>query len=414
MLPLAAGCPVVEPYVDDVETDEQYESLRRHFEGGVVGAAGRARVEAAIRSVEMDLGGTAAVSLRDRMAAHRVPGVTIAVIDGGVVQWVEAWGAYEVGSGAPMLRLSPLQAASISKPTTALTLLHLVDEGEIELDAPLNASLETWTIPSSPHTATQPVTLRRVLSHTAGFDNAGFFGYAAGSAVPTLEQVLDGVPPANHPAIRLQSVPGSTWQYSGGGYTVLARVVEDITRQPFGAWVHEKILRRAAMWSSHFDQPTEDPRVLGRTIGSVFGSPVAPHTYPELPAAGLWTNTLDLGRLVVAIQRSLAGEPGAVLSREVALEMITPQSPGPGFLDIGGPSFDPRMGLGLFLAGGDDPGWFWHTGSNVGFNCLIVGDTRGGGHGVAIMTNAWPGGIPLAWEITAGIAAHYQWPPWDD
>ncbi len=400
---LAGGCP----------GDDAVEARRRASEGGVTTPEQVAAVEAAIRSLRDEMGGILEATLAERMARYHTPGVQVAVVNGGVVEWAEAFGTYDQDAGSPMLRWSRLQAGSISKPTTALALLKLVEAGLVDLDAPLNDSLTSWRIPDNDFTEAEPVTLRRVLSHTAGINLSGFFGYAPPRPVPTLLQVLDGLAPATTDPIRVVQTPGSDWMYSGGAYTILAQVLEDVTGEPFEDWLLRYVLVPAGMYGSRFDQPLRDPRTFAR-IGTVLTAfPVVPVTHPELPAAGLWSTALDLGRLVVAIQRSLAGEPGALLGAPTAAGMITPQSPEPAPLELGF-SPDPKMGLGLFLADGPDPDWFWHTGGNVGFTCVIVGDTRGLGFGAAVMTNNAPDGRLLAWEVVNAIADLYEWPGWDD
>ncbi len=386
---------------------------RRSLEGGVTTAEARADVAATIASLEAHLAGPGSPSLAERMAFHRTPGVAIAVVRGGRVEWTEAYGTWDTTSGVAVDRYSPFQAASVSKPTTALGILLLVAQGRLDLDAPVNDTLSAWQVPDSPHTVGNPVTLRQILSHTAGFNVSGFIGYAPGQALPTLLEVLGGAGPANHPPIRVEAPPGSRWLYSGGGYTVLAQLIEDVTGEPMAGWMAANVLAPLGMQSSHFEQPSTDSRVVGATPAHLFGGATPAFRYPELPAAGLWATALDLGRLIVGIQRSVAGAPGALLPPGVAAELITPQRPAPNPLQVG-LGFAPQMGLGLFLVDGNDPGWFWHTGSNTGFQCLIVGDTRGLGHGVAVMTNGWPGGRLLAWEVVNAVADLNGWPVWND
>lgn len=117
------------------------------------------------------------------------------------------------------------QAGSISKLVAAMAALYQVQNKRLALDADINTELVSWKVPNSPAANGKVVTLRELLTHTAGFTVHGFPGYAANEPVPTLIQVLDGQKPANTPAIRLQSEPGSTWNYSGGGYTVMHPVV---------------------------------------------------------------------------------------------------------------------------------------------------------------------------------------------
>src|SRR5262249_1053719 len=139
--------------------------------------------------------------------------VSVAVIDKGQLAWARAYGTLELGGDQRADSATLFQAGSISKAVTAFAALRLVDRGLLRLDEDVQARLESWKLAASEPTATRPVTLRRLLSHTAGLNVPSFPGYAAGDRIPTLAQVLDGVAPANTPAIRVEIPPGTEWRY---------------------------------------------------------------------------------------------------------------------------------------------------------------------------------------------------------
>jgi CubicO group peptidase (beta-lactamase class C family) len=155
-------------------------------------------------------------TLAKRMAEVHVSGVSIAVVHHGVIEWARGYAVSSIG-GDPVTAYTLFQAGSISKPVAAMAALHLVQEGKLSLDADVNVKLKTWKVPESPEAPGAVVTLREMLTHTAGFTVHGFPGYAATDPMPTLVQVLNGEKPANTGAIRLESLPGSKWNYSGGG-----------------------------------------------------------------------------------------------------------------------------------------------------------------------------------------------------
>jgi CubicO group peptidase (beta-lactamase class C family) len=158
------------------------------------------------------------MTLSARMAGLKVPGVSIAVINDGAVEWAKGYGVVEAGTTNPVTSRTLFQAASISKPVAALAALRLVEQGKLALDEDVNAKLTSWKVPENEFTKTEKVTLRRLLSHTAGLTVHGFSGYPAGTPVPTLVQVLDGAKPANSAAVRVDVVPGTIMRYSGGGF----------------------------------------------------------------------------------------------------------------------------------------------------------------------------------------------------
>jgi CubicO group peptidase (beta-lactamase class C family) len=334
--------------------------------------------------------------LADRMRVHRTPGVSIAVINGGAVEWARGYGVLEAGAGAAVTPRTLFQAASISKPVAALAALRLVGEGRLSLDEDINAKLTTWKIPASELSAAEKVTLRRILSHTAGLTVHGFPGYASTAALPALTQVLDGVKPANTAPVRVDIAPGSQWRYSGGGYTVLQQVLLDVLRKPFPQLMRETVLQPLGMTDSTYEQPL--PEALRSTAatahdGSGKAIPGRYHTYPEMAAAGLWTTPTDLAKFAVEVWQALAGK-SRVLPAAVAKEMLTA---GKG-----------SWGLGLSIEGAGPYTRFGHGGSNAGFKCNMVTYLESG-HGAVVMTNADAGGR-LAAEILRTIAAEYGWP----
>src|ERR1022692_335405 len=202
----------------------------------------------------------ATTKLADRMAALHVPGVSIAVIHDGKVEWARGFGVTRVGGPA----VSPdtlFQAASISKPVTAMAVLHLAESGKLDLDADVNQYLKTWKVPAKTFTERTKVTLRELITHTAGMTVHGFPGYAFDSALPTLVQVLNGEKPANTPAILVDTIPGTNWRYSGGGFVVTQLLLEDVTGQPFPKLMHDIVLGPMGMTRSTYEQPLPQSRM---------------------------------------------------------------------------------------------------------------------------------------------------------
>src|SRR6185437_9491041 len=119
------------------------------------------------------------------------------------------------------------QAGSISKPVASMGTLHLVQEGKLSLDADLNTKLTSWKVPASEAAPGAVVTLRELMTHTAGMTVHGFPGYAPGTPVPTVVQVLNGEKPANTAPVRIETPPGTKWNYSGGGITIMQQLVLD-------------------------------------------------------------------------------------------------------------------------------------------------------------------------------------------
>ena len=248
--------------------------------------------------------------LEDRMAHHRVPGVSIAVIENGRVAWARGIGVTRAGGLDSVTPATLFQAASISKPVTQTAMLRLVEQGVLSLDADVNTYLTSWEVPESAHTATEKVTLRRIASHSAGLTVHGFPGYAQDVPVPTAVQVLNGAAPANTKPVLVDTTPGAITRYSGGGTTVMQHLLADVTGKPFPVLMRELVLQPAGMTRSTYDQPLPAARAAEAARAHRRDGTVIPggwHTYPEMAAAGLWTTPTDLLTWALAIANARAG-----------------------------------------------------------------------------------------------------------
>ncbi len=335
-------------------------------------------------------------TLAQRMAELHASGVSIALVHNGVLEWAEGFGVQQTG-GHPVTPETLFQAGSISKPLAAMAALHLVQQNKLSLDADINSELTSWKVPAHKVAPGAVVTLRQLLTHTAGFTVHGFPGYAAGAPVPTLVQILNGEKPANTGPIRVETAPDTKWNYSGGGYTVMQQAVVDATKEPFFRTLQTTVLTPIGMAHSTYQQPLpSDLLPTAATPYKADGSPIpgGPHTYPEMAAAGLWTTPSDLARYILEVQQSLKGKANHVLSQQLTEEML---KPGKG-----------NWGLGLNIGGASKDPYFSHGGVNEGFESLFVGYEHSG-EGAVVMTNA-QGGTRLASELMATIATAYQWP----
>jgi CubicO group peptidase (beta-lactamase class C family) len=330
--------------------------------------------------------------LADRMAQYRVPAVSVAVLRNHAIEWSRAWGLADVAANRGATVGTLFQAASISKPVAATAALTLVEEGRLDLDADVNGYLVSWRVPDTAVAQGEKVTLRRLLTHTAGLTVHGFPGYARSESVPTAVEVLDGK--GNTDPVRVSLKPGAMWRYSGGGYTVLQVLLSDVTGTPFDALMKQRVLAPAGMDRSTYESPLASERWEEAATGyRSDGAPVEGswHVYPEQAAAGLWTTPTDLGRWALAILAAYDGEEGGILSPPMARQMLTPGLNGWGL----GPSVSPGK---LY---------FGHGGANEGFRCALV--LFFDGRGAAIMTNS-DRGAALANEILGTLAVMYGWP----
>jgi CubicO group peptidase (beta-lactamase class C family) len=311
-----------------------------------------------------------------QMAQRHVRGLSLAIVKNGRIAVARAYGVVDDGSRTPVTTATLFQAGSISKPVSALGALHLVEAGKLSLDEDVNARLASWKVPENRFTTTEKVTLRRLLSHSAGMTVHGFPGYDVSERIPTVVQVLDGGPPANTPPIRVDTTPGAIWRYSGGGITVMQQLMIDVTGEPFPQYMQLTVLGPIGMTSSSFEQPLPNARAALTAAGYYAdGSPVRGrwHVYPEMAAAGLWTTATDLAKFAIEVQETLAGHGHGVISPAMARQYLTEQKGG--------------YGLGVGVQGSGHGQRFSHGGRDEGFDALLVAGAETG-DGVAVMINA--------------------------
>jgi CubicO group peptidase (beta-lactamase class C family) len=359
-------------------------------------AAAIARVERGLLpALEVEGRPRGPYTLEERMRHHGVPGVSIAVMDGGRIVWAKGYGVEEAGTDRPVTAATLFQAASISKPVAALGALRLVDGGRLTLDDDVNRWLRSWRVPPSEAANGRAVTLRGLLTHTGGLTVHGFPGYASRDEAPGTVGVLRG--DGNTAAVLVDTEPGTLWRYSGGGYTVMQLLVEEVIGEPFADAMRRLVLEPLGMRRSTFEQPLPPGLRPHAAAGhAADGSAVSGrfHTYPEMAAAGLWTTPADLLRYARGVHAAYDGENGAVLSPGLARAMLT--------AGMGG------YGLGPVVEGDGDALRFSHGGANRGFRAQFVSFARGG-RGVAVMTNS-DNGQRLAQEVVRAVVRAYDWP----
>src|SRR5579875_3145610 len=341
--------------------------------------------------------------IEEACAEFGVPGVSWAVIVDGQIAEAGVSGVQAAGEARPVTGTTRFQACSISKPVAALAMLRLVDRGVLDLDADVNSRLRSWRVPRNGDW--QPVvTLRQLASHSAGLTTSGFPGYKRTDDLPTTVQILGGIHPANTSGVRVDTVPVAQFRYCGGGTLAMQLLLEDVTGTPFPALMRELVLDPVGMADSDYTQPP--PAGVHDVLASghdVTGRVVAGgwHVYPEMATAGLWTTPSDLCRYALAVQAAYAGAPGALISQDLAREMLTPQIAST--IRIGGLN---AVGLGPFVSV-SGAARFGHSGGNEGFTCHLQA-YRDTGAGAAVMTNGDLGPYVVQ-RAFAAIAKAHDW-----
>ena len=342
-------------------------------------------------------------TLEERMRFHRVPGLSVAVVDGGRIVWAKGYGFADVRAGRPVTPRTMFLAGSISKPVAAMAAVDLVERNLVPFDADVNTLLRSWRLPANELTAKTPVTLRQLFSHSAGTTVHGFPGYPRKFPRPAVRQVLDGEPPANTAPVRVDLAPNTQYRYSGGGTTIAQQAMADVTGLDFATLMRRHVLAPLAMMDSTYEQPL--PSALHPRAATGYRTPDRPvpggwHVYPEAAAAGLWTTPSDLARVVVDIHDALSGRRSRVLTIDGARLMLTPR------FGAGAPGR--HIGVGFFLDDRRGAGYFTHGGVDEGFDAFLVA-TANGAKAAVLMANT-NGAMSLMQEIVRAVAREYEWP----
>lgn len=247
-----------------------------------------------------------------------------------LIQGGQAVDSRFVSIGRPVDQDTLFQVASLGKWVTALGVMTLVDAGRVDLDAPVDTYLKRWKLPPSEFDNRQ-VTVRRLLSHTAGLtDGLGYAGFRPGEPIQSLPASLTraaDASPGKDGVVRVGAEPGGEWDYSGGGYTILQLMIEDVTGEPFNAYMRRAVLAPLGMSRSTFVLPEGVVDNLA-DFYDVGGKPATHYRFTATGAASLYTSAADLTRL---IQAHLPGPGGAppgrgVLRTQTLQEMRRPHA----------------------------------------------------------------------------------------
>jgi len=348
------------------------------------------------------------MNLSRLMEISHVHGLSIAVFRHYRLAWAKGYGVREAGRDDPFTPETLFQAASISKPVSAIAILHLVQDGRLSLDTDVNQQLRSWQVPSNAFTRDQKVTLRRILTHTSGVIVHGFPGYPVGTPEPTLLQVLRGEAPANTPALTVDFAPGTKQRYSGGGFVIGQQLLADVTGESFDQLMKTLVLQKLGLRRSTFEQPLPSWGLANVATGhDETGSPIPGkwNVGPELAVGGLWTTPADLGRIMAELALEAQGRSNLLLSPTTVREMLRLQTPSKIETEEGPPM---RMGLGWMLIDSGAEHWFEHSGVNRGYVAEALMNEAG--DGVVVMANSESFTAQLVMRyVVNNVAETYGW-----
>jgi CubicO group peptidase (beta-lactamase class C family) len=338
-------------------------------------------------------------SINERMDYYDVPGLSVALIKDNQVEWAKSYGVKRDNSSDSISINTLFQAASLSKPVTALVLLKLVEQGLIDLDSNINNQLSSWKIPDNKHTVNRKITPKNLILHTSGLEVPHYPGYSVGQQLPDIYDILNGNNPSNSEPATVQFEPNSRWSYSGAGYEVLQLLLMEKKGMSFPELMQEELFNPLKISNSTFEQENllkirNDIAIAHLENGEVVENGY--NLYPEMAAAGLWTTPIDYAKIVCELQKEYQGHSNLILSKEMAINALSRHYW--------------HMALGFIMDEEGDRIALNFSGGNHGYICDIYSYLNAGS-GAIIMSNSNNGG-PLIESLFYSISKEYNWSNW--
>jgi CubicO group peptidase (beta-lactamase class C family) len=293
-----------------------------------------------------------------------VPGTAIAIIENGEIILQKGYGYSNSDKETKVTNTTGFNIGSISKTIASWGVMKLVQDGKIDLDAPAEKYLTRWHLPKSEFDE-NAVTIRRLLSHNAGLSLHGYPGWSPKDKLPTIEESLNG---KNNGPGRVEIImePGTKWKYSGGGFSILQLIIEEVTGQKFEDYMQAEILNPLGMTHSSY---TIDDTILNASSleHNNFGEVIDFELFTAQAAAGLHTTIEDFTKFALASLYTNKKNPKNqhILTAATLEEMMEPAVASNGSYGLGY-QVDAIDGTAKVLRG--------HGGANTGWHALFMVD----------------------------------------
>ena len=310
------------------------------------------------------------------MNQFKIPGVSIVMLDKNAETTSRVYGHLQKGKDDLINEQTVFSVGSVSKVINAIMTLKLVAEGELDLDKDVDLYLKDFKI-NEGRTKGPVITLRHLLSHTAGTSVHGFADFYPDEPLPTTLQILNGESPAKNKKVKVILPVGQQFKYSGGGITIIQKIIEDVTQMPYHEAAYFILFKPMGMKRSSFENPLPENYENIAKAHDNNSNPVAlPRGYqamPEKAASGLWTTPGDLMRILYNIYESDQKQTAGFLPPTIIKDMTSRE-------------VNSEFGLGPYVGRYRNNTIISHNGSNESYKarfCMFWDD----GVGYVILTN---------------------------
>lgn len=258
--------------------------------------------------------------LRREMRERSIPGLQAAVVKDGKIVLLSSLGTADLQSQTPVTNNSVFGIYSCTKAFTGVAIMRLVEDGKLDLAAPVSRYLDGLPV------AWQPVTIRQLLTHVSGLPNVlrvldpATYGFPSGSNEDTVWTRTKALP--------MEFTPGERFNYNQTNYALLGKIIDKLTRKPFAQVFREQQFDVAAMSHTGFGDSREITpnmvrtyRYVNQSDGQKLPAEKLVHDYAEFPpfrrtASGMNSTAEDLARWVIALQQ------GKLLRTKSALQTL--------------------------------------------------------------------------------------------
>jgi CubicO group peptidase (beta-lactamase class C family) len=314
--------------------------------------------------------------VRDEMAAQRVPGLALGIVEGDRIIYLRGFGKAD-DSGKEVTPQTPFIIGSVSKSLTALAVMQLVDANKIALDAPVQRYLPWFR--AADEQASAEITVRDLLNHTSGLSTkTGRSFQGDGDTSDTaLEQAVRKLRSA-----ALTAPVGSKYQYSTVNYSVLGLIVQTVAGQSYERYVQTRVFDPLRMESSYTSEKAAKSRGLAIGHNYWFGRPRSadlPYNRGLIPAGYLISSAEDISHYLISQLNGGRYAGRSVLSPDGIRELHRPA--------VDTPDADTSYGMGWFVGPVNDIPAIHHQGETFNFhaNVVLIPQTR---RGVVVLMDA--------------------------
>ncbi len=330
-------------------------------------------------------------ALARAMSDTGVSAVSVAIVDN--YRLVDQWSAGQLArnDARPVRSSTPFQAGDISQLVTTMGVISWLQRYGGSLDIAVVQGLSAWPLDDGSRFNAQGITLRHLLTHSAGVTPTRYGGYAFGDRLPTQTQIINGSGFARDNPVTQVAAPGTECFRSAAGFELLGHWLEAQTATHITLWFNRMVFAPLNIPARYrligLPPPAYGHDLAGRPMDGGY------LRMGNTASGGLWASATDLAGLMLELMAAERGLGRVITERSMAMAMLTPGPCG--------------RGLGIDVQQSGPETVFSLDGSTPGYRARILGNSQQGS-GVVVMTNSDRGHLLIDRVMTA-VRQDYGW-----